>query len=260
MTATEGTLVVAGQESRDLWVSGRGPLLLFGYSILLSAVTYMAGANLAINFLEQREAVNLVLQVAVTVGVLVALVVSADSISGERERGTLESLLLTPASRRAILGGKFLAALCVWFAAFLVSTPYLWVLAKGVFTVASTLLLGLLVGTLLAAGLVEIGLLVSAVSTSNKASLAVSLFLLLAFFAPTQLPKLPQGFAGDLIRRVNPVAAGTHYLNGVVVSGFGWTRELSYLISPMVVVVVFGGLLAAFGSRIVRLHGGVGGE
>jgi ABC-2 type transport system permease protein len=257
---TGGTLVVAGQESRDLWVSGRGPLLLFGYSILLSAVTYLSASNLAINFLEQREAVNLVLQVAVTVGVLVALVVSADAISGERERGTLESLLLAPASRRAILGGKFVAALSVWFAAFLVSMPYLWVLAKGAFIVDRTLLLGLLVGTLLAAGLVAIGLLVSAVSNSNRVSLAVSLFLLLAFFAPTQLPKLPQGFAGDLIRRVNPVGAGMHYLDGVVVSGFSWTRELSYLVSPLVTVVVFGGALAVFGSRIVRLTGGVSGE
>jgi ABC-2 type transport system permease protein len=257
---TARVFVVAGQESRDLWVGGRGPLLLFAHSVLLSVVTYVTASNLALNFLEQREAVNLVLQVAVTVGVLVALVVSADTISGERERGTLESLLLTPASRRAILAGKFLAALSVWFAAFLVSIPYLWVLARGVYIVDRTLLLGLIVGTLLAVGLVAIGLLVSAVSNSNKVSLAVSLFLLLAFFAPTQLPRLPQGWSGDLLRRANPVGAGLHYLNGVLVTGFSWTRELSYLISPLVVVAVAGGLLAIFGARIVRLTGGVSGE
>jgi ABC-2 type transport system permease protein len=163
-------------------------------------------------------------------------------------------------SRRALLGGKFAAALSVWFAAFAVSIPYLWVLSRGVFIVDRTLLLGLVVGTLLAVGLVAIGQLVSAVSSSNKVSLAVSLFLLLALFAPTQLPKLPQGLAGDVIRRVNPVGAGMHYLNGVVVSGFGWTRELSYLISPLVVVVLAGGALVAFGPRIVRLAPGVSGE
>ena len=104
-TAGPGWLVVAEQEVRDLWVSGRAPVLLFAFSVLLSGVTYLAATNLDINFLEQREAVDLILQVAVAVGVLVTLVVSADGISGERERGTLESLLLTPVSRRATVGG-----------------------------------------------------------------------------------------------------------------------------------------------------------
>ena len=125
-------LVVAAQECADLWRSGRGPLLLFLFSVLLSGVTYLTSTNQALNFLEQREAVNLVVQVAVAVGVLVALVVSADAISGERERGTLESLILTPIARRAIIAGKLSAALSLWFATFLVSIPYIWILARGV--------------------------------------------------------------------------------------------------------------------------------
>jgi ABC-2 type transport system permease protein len=247
------TRVVAGQECRDLWLGGRGPLLLFGFSVLLSAVTYLSASNLAINFLEQREAVNLTLQVAVAVGVLVALVVSTDSISGERERGTLEGLLLTPASRRAVLAGKSVAALSLWFAAFLVSVPYLWVLGRGVSLVGPALGLGLLVGTLLAAGLVAIGLLISVVANSNKVSLASSLFLLLALFAPTQLPKLPQGWVGEVMLRVNPVGSGLHYLTSVLVTGHGWTRDLAYLVSPVLAVVLAGGALVALAPRYVRV-------
>ncbi len=118
-----GWMVVAEQESRDLWTSGRGLILLLLFSILLSAVTYLTSTNQALNFLEQRESVNLVLQLAVAVGVLVTLVVSADGISGERERGTLESLLVTPVSRRAIIGGKLVAALTMWLATFVVTHP-----------------------------------------------------------------------------------------------------------------------------------------
>ena len=95
-------LVVAEQECRDLWTSGRGLILVFLFSVLLSGVTYLTSTNQALNFLEQRESVNLVLQFAVAVGVLATLVVSADGISGERERGTLETLLVTPVSRRSI--------------------------------------------------------------------------------------------------------------------------------------------------------------
>jgi ABC-2 type transport system permease protein len=255
-----GWRVVAWQESRDLWVNGRGPLLMFAFSVLLSAVTYVTASNLALNFLEQREAVNLVLQVAVAVGVLVALVVSADGISGERDRGTLENLLLAPVSRGAILAGKFVAALSIWFAAFLVAIPYLWVLAHGVFIAGPALVAGLVVGTLLAVGLVAVGLLISAVSGSNKVSLAVGPLVLLALFTPTQLPKLPSGWAGEVLRRGNPVGAGLHYLTAVLVDGHHWTRDLSYLVAPAATVVLAGAVLILAGPRVVRLTGGVGGE
>ena len=249
--------VVAGQETRDLWISGRGPVLLFGFSLLMSVVTYLAASNSALNFLEQRETVNLAVQIAVTVGVLVTLIASADAISGERERGTLENLLLTPVSRRAIAVGKLTAALSLWFAAFLVSVPYVWVLGRGVSLVAEALLLSLLVGTLLAVGLAVLGLLVSSVSSSNKLSLSVSLFLLLALFTPTQLPALPQGWFGTLLGRLNPVDAGMNYLDAVLVAGHGWTADLFWLVSPVVLAVVAGGVLIGAGSRMVRLFGGV---
>ena len=87
------------QELRDLWLGGRGLLLLLAFSVLVSAITYLGATSEGINFLEKRETVNLTLQVAVAFGALVALLAAADAISGERERGTLESLLLTP--RRA---------------------------------------------------------------------------------------------------------------------------------------------------------------
>ena len=167
-----GWLVVAEQECRDLWSSGRGLILLFLFSVLLSAVAYLTSTNLALNFLEQRESVNLVLQFAVAVGVLATLVVSADGISGERERGTLETLLVTPVSRRSIIISKLIAALTLWFATFLISIPYVWVLGRDVGILGPALALGFCVGTLLAVGLGSIGLLISAACNSNKTSVA----------------------------------------------------------------------------------------
>jgi ABC-2 type transport system permease protein len=253
--------VVAEQECRDLWLGGRGLVLVFAFSVVLSVMTYLAETNQVLNFLEQREAVNLVLQVAVAVGVLVTLIVSADAISGERERGTLESLLLTPVPRRSIVSGKLVAALSLWLATFLVSVPYLVVLGQGVSVAAQALLLGLFVGAVLAVALSALGLLISAVSRSNKASLGVSLFLLLALFAPTQLPAAAaSGWLGDLLVRLNPVDAALHYLTAVVLNGHSWTRDLSYLVSPILVAALAGGALLVAGPRLVQLHGGVSGE
>lgn len=255
---TAGWLVVAEQECRDLWLSGRGPLLLFVFSALLSGVTYLTATNQALNFLEQREAVNLVVEFAVAVGVLVTLVVSADGISGERERGTLESLLVTPVSRRAILAGKLTAALSLWLAAFVVSIPYVWALGRGVGIVLRALALGLVIGTVVAVGLASVGLLISAVSNSNKTSLAGSVFLLLALFAPTQLPSgLPQGWFFDVLLRLNPIASALHYISLQLVAGHGWTRDLPYLATPLLTVLLAGGALIFAGARIVRLTGGV---
>jgi ABC-2 type transport system permease protein len=253
-----GWLVVAEQESRDLWTSGRGLILLFLFSILLSAVTYLTSTNQALNFLEQRESVNLVLQLAVAVGVLVTLVVSADGISGERERGTLESLLITPVSRRSIIVGKLIAALTMWFATFLVTIPYVWVLARSVGILGQALALGFCVGTLVAVGLGSIGLLISGLCNSNKASIAASLFLLVILFAPTQLPSgLPQGWFFEVLLRANPIASALAYISSILVEGHSWTQDLSYLITPLLTAIIAGGVLAFAGPRLVRLTAGV---
>jgi ABC-2 type transport system permease protein len=253
-----GWVVIAQQECRDLWVGGRGPMLAFAFSILLSCITYLAATNQVLNFLEQREAVNLALQVAMAVGVLVTLIVSADTISGERERGTLETLLLTPVSRRGIVIGKMAGALSLWLACWVVSVPYIWALGRGVSVVGEALLLGLLVGTLLAAALASVGTLISALSNSNKVSVSVSLLVLVALTAPTQLPTgLARTWVGDALVRINPVGSALHYVSSVLVRGYNWSQDLSYLAAPLLTAVLAGGVLLIASPRIVRLAGGV---
>ena len=249
--------VVAGQEVRDLWFGGRGLMVLFGFSVLMSVLTYLTASSQELNFLEQREAVGLAAQVAVAVGVLVTLVVSADALSGERERGTLENLLLTSVPRRSIAVGKLIAALTLWIGTFLVSAPYLWVLGRGISLWVQALLASLLVGTVLAAGLAAVGLLISSVSSSNKVSLTASLLLLLALFTPTQLPTMPHGWFGSALGHLNPVTAGIDYLDAVLVAGRSWTTGLSALLSPVALALVAGGILVGAAPRVIRLPGGV---
>ena len=252
-----GSAIVGEQELRDLWVGGRGPLLTLAFSLLLSVISYLAATNQAVNFLEQREAVGLTLQVAIAVGALLALLAAADAVSGERERGTLESLLLTPVSRAGITTGKLLAAISLWLVAFLVTIPYVWFLGRGVGVGGHALVTGLIVGTLLAVFLASLGIIVSVFAGSNRVSLSVSLFLLLAVFAPTQLPSSAQrGWVGDFLLRVNPVSAGERYVGKIVVDGHGWREDAAWLISPVVGAAVFSALAVVVGSRFIRLRRG----
>lgn len=255
---TAGWAVVASQELRDLWLGGRGLLLSVAFSLLLSLIAYLVATNTALNFLEHRESVNLVLQVAIAVGGLLTLLAAADAVSGERERGTLESMLLSPVARSQITVGKVLAALSLWLAAFAITVPYAWFLSRGVGIVRDALMTGAVVGTLLAVFLASLGLVVSLFARSNRVSLSLSLFLLLALFAPTQLPSNAQkGWAGELLLRVNPITAGEHYVGKILVSGHAWSEDVSWLLSPLVAAVVLGLAAPILGSRFMQLRGGV---
>ena len=253
---TAAWAVVGAQEIRTLWVGGRALALCLAFSVLLSVSTYLVATNEALNFLEQREAVNLTLQVAVAVGSLLALLAAADAISGERERATLEALLLTPASRLGITVGKLLAALSLWLAAFVIAIPYVWFLGRGVGLVGDALLAGLAIGSILAIFLASLGMLVSVLAASNRISLSISLFILLALFAPTQFPISATRGWGETLLRVNPMTAGEHYVGRIVVNEAGWTDNLSWLISPIVAAVAFTAAAAVVGARYVRLGRG----
>jgi ABC-2 type transport system permease protein len=251
--------IVGWREVRDLWLGGRGLILTWAFSVLLSVIAYLVATNQALNYLEQRETVNLSLQVAMAVGALLALLAAANGISGERERGTLEILLTTPVSRSGIAGGKLLAALSLWVAAYAVTVPYLWFLGRDVGAVGAALAAGALVGTLLAVFLAALGGLISIVSSSNRMSLSVSVFVLLALYAPTQLPSGAQkGWAGDLLLRVNPMTAGSHYVDRIVVSGHAWADDASWLAAPLAGAVA--GIAAlVVAARHMKLRGGIAG-
>jgi ABC-2 type transport system permease protein len=254
-----GTLgVLGGQELRELWLwGGRALTLAYAFSVLLSVVAYLTAMNKALNFLEQREAVNLVAQVAIGVGALLALLLAADSISGERERSTLETVLVTPVSRGRLIGGKLLAALSLWLAAFIISVPYIVYLAHGLGVTGSALAALFIVGSLVAIFLASMAMLISIFSSSNRISLSVSLFLLLALFAPTQLPAgATQGWAGSALMHVNPFSSGLRYVGGIIVDGQGWTDDPTWLVSPIAGAVIFAGA-ALLCARFVSVRASV---
>jgi ABC-2 type transport system permease protein len=252
-----GWTIVLGQELRDLWLGGRGLVLCLAFSLLLSTIAYLLAASTDLNFLERRESVSLTLQVATVVGGLLALLAAADAISGERERGTLESVLLTPVSRREIVVGKLLASLSLWFAAFAITVPYIWFLGRGVDIVRVALTTGFVVGTLLAVFLASLGTIISLFSNSNRVGLSLSLFILLALFAPTQFPAgATTAWVGDLLVRIDPMSAGEHYVGKIVINGHSWSQDASFLVSPIIAAVGFLAVAVILSNRYLRLRGG----
>lgn len=252
-----GWLVVAQEEFRNLWLEGRALVLLLGVSLLLSVVTYLVATNQELTLLSQVDTVNLTMHVTVAVGVVLALVMSADALSGEREAGTLEALLLTPLSRRQIAMGKLVAYLTVWPAVLVIAVPYMAALAKGTGTFSDAIITGTLGGTLLAVAFACLGLTVSALARSNRVSLSVSLFIFVALLAPTQLPGgALKGWLGTALDRVNPMTAVAHYMDLVLIDNHGWTQDIEWLASPLLAALT-AVLVAAFITSRLRLNGGM---
>jgi ABC-2 type transport system permease protein len=180
-------------------------------------------------------------------------------VSGERERGTLESLLLAPASRRGVVGGKLLAALSLWGAALVLAVPYLWFLARDVGVFGAAIGAALVAGTLVAVTLAALGMGISVLARSNRLSLSVGLFVLLALYAPTQLPTgARQGWAADALLRANPVTAAEHYISTVVINQHGFTQDAAWLVSPAVAAVALTAAVLVFAPRFLTLRGAIG--
>lgn len=249
-------MIVLERELLDVWLAGRGAPLTFAFALVLSVMTYLVATNQALNFLEQREAVFLTLQVAVAAGALLVLLGSADAISGDRDRGTLEMLLLTPAPRPGLAAGKGMAALSLWAAAFVVSVPYLWFVGRGVGVVGVALAGGFVVGTLLALFLAGFGLLISTRSPSSRVSLSTGLFALGALYAPTLVPGMQRSLAGELLLRIDPLTAGLHYLSALIVDAHGIMQDISWLAGPVIAAVVVPAAALARARRIPIRPGG----
>lgn len=129
--------------------------------------------------------VNLVLLVVPLMG----LTLGAQSIAGERERGTLATLLAQPVTRTEVLLGKYVGLALALGAALLLGFGLAgaWVAASGGGVEAGAYGQVVVAALLLALAMLAIGFVVSAAARRTGAATAVALFIWLALV-----------FAGDL--------------------------------------------------------------
>jgi ABC-2 type transport system permease protein len=238
-------------------MGGRAINLLIMYSVLLGLMTFLLATNSELNLIPPKEMVFLTLQNAIFFGVFIGMIIGADGISGERERGTLEVLLLTPASRRQLLLGKLLAALTPWPAAFVISIPTLIVVAQGNAVLIQALWLGGILGTVLAIAFASFGLLVSTWCNSNKVSMFIALGVWLLMFLLTQLPgEVQKGDFGYFVQRINPMQASSEFLEKVLVNNRTIHEKAPYLRSSGIAIVVLLLLLFVVAAPRLRLQAG----
>jgi hypothetical protein len=249
--------LVFRQEAVELWVGGRAINMLILYSCLLGLTTFLLATNSELSLIPPKEMVFLTLLNSISFGVFIGLIIGADGISGERERGTLEVLLLTPTSRGHLMIGKLLAALTPWPAAFLISVPALFVVSQGNDVVWQALLLGAILGSVLAVAFTGFGLMVSTWSNSNKTSMLICLLVWLLLLLPTQLPgEAQKGDFGYWVQRINPMQASSEFLEKVLVNNRTVAEKEPYLRSSWIAAIMVLLILLLVAAPRLRLDAG----
>lgn len=246
--------LVFTRELAELWIGGKALLLILAYSVFLGIQSYIQIKTSESSLIPPREMVFATLQIVYYVGGLICLIIGADSLSGERERGTFEALLLTPASRRQILIAKFLAGFSPWPIALLIAIPFLKVLSQGDEVFGQTLILGGYVGSLLAIGFTAMGMLVSFWSNSNPVSFFVSLGIYLVILLPSTWPgRAVRGLVAKFFQRINPLEGSNELLEKILVNNRPLAQYETWLRTPEVFAVLMLGILLIYAGSRLRL-------
>lgn len=250
--------IIFVREMADMWIGGKALVLIFIYCVILGLLAYVMASNNELSLIPPKEMVFLTLQTALLVGGFIAAIVGADSISGERERATLEALLLTPTSRFQLVLGKLLAAITPWPAAMLITIPYLKALSQGDEVFGQAVLWGFIFGTLLTIGYTGAGMLASIWSASNRTSLGISLLFFIMCALPVQFPGNTQtGVMGRFLKALNPMEAVDHVIEKLLVNNRTLDELTTYLRSPIIMPVLVLLILLGYAAPRLRLDAGI---
>lgn len=213
-----GALTIAGKESGELLLSNRGLLWLLVVAIVLSAFALLLIGNTELGLLDNAQVVYDMIGLAVSLASLLTLVVGADAIGGEQERGSLAPLLLTPLSRPALLLGKLAGQVVAWTAMLVIAVPYLWAVGSTGQNLASGVACLIILGTPVVLAFGCFGLALGARLLSARNALTIGLVVLILAASPALLgPGLRKTAIGVVFDRVNPFSAVLNAIDAVVI-------------------------------------------
>ena len=245
-------LLVARKEGAELVRSGRGLAWLFALSAVLSVFGALLVGNTELSLLDNAQAVYMMMGTVTALGALLAAILGADAIAGERERGSLAPLLVAPLSAGDILLGKIGGQAFAWALAYAIALPYLWAVGSSGQNLAQALGYLALFGTpvVLAFGFYAVGL--SARLASVRGALAASLITLVLSASPLLLgPSLRQSAIGRAFDALNPFSAAVNAFDSAVID----SQPLELQLGRLGVALLWLVLAAGFAWRSVRKVG-----
>jgi ABC-2 type transport system permease protein len=250
------TVCVSLKEAKESLYAVRGSLWAVLSAVALSLMSYLLLTDKELSLLDQSEMLYIIASLSVGLGMLVSGILASDAVAGERERGTLEGLLLTPIGRAPLLLGKMGAILAAWFFVFAISIPYILVIGSGTGLSGAALLYTFVLGTLCVAGFTALTVGISCLASSGRSVTLAALAIFIAMAAPTLLGTvLQKSWFGTIYNALSPFAQVRLALDSVIVDKEALATQLPHLGALAGFLVLTGGL-AAIAARLVSLEGG----
>jgi ABC-2 type transport system permease protein len=245
------------REISGTFYSWRGATWIVTASLIFSLVAYLLLTDKELSLLDQGEMIFTLSEVIVALALIMSAASGSSSVSAEIESGTLESLLLTPISARTISVQKFLSVITTWFMLYMVSVPYLAVLASGTNLGLSAVLYVGLYGTLLVTGISLISIGISAKLKSSKNSIMTALMIVLILLAPSIFfaSSLKKTEFGVTLENINPVSHALNSLDSVVVDNEQTLPQQIDHIWPVIAFILLCVLLFAVFTRKFEVKG-----
>ena len=253
--------VVFAREMSEQWLGGRALILILIYTGLLGVYSWLMATNSELNLLPLRQMVFEMVKASIAMSMCICMIIAADSVSGERERATLEGLLLTPANRTEIIIGKLLTALSPWPVAYAIAVSYWYAVAQGDPIFGRAFVWGGVVGSLLAPVVAGIGIFLSILCNTIKASMiAGQTFYMLLLLPATLGGATPDRKTFGLLERaylldwINPMAASNRFLQRVLMDDWSPGVLWIWFTMPVVAVGLVLMVLVRHGSPALRLE------
>jgi ABC-2 type transport system permease protein len=216
--------------------SSRGAALYLAGCGVLSVFSLLLVSNTELSLLDNAQAVYMMSAIIIALALLIAVIRGSDGFAGERERETLELLLITPVSPAEVAIAKLMGLIFSWFVVFVLSIPYLWAVGSTGQNLIPALEYLFISGTLLVVIFGGFSLALSARMKTFKGALSIGITAFLLSGSPILLgPSLRQSTVGRFIDLINPFANALNMLDSVVVDSLG----VLFQIIPLAILIFY---------------------
>ena len=216
--------------------SARGAALYLVGVGVLSVFSLLLVSNTELSLLDNAQAVYMMSAIIITLALLIIVIRGGDGFAGERERETLETLLITPISPAEIAFAKLMGLLFTWLIIFVLSIPYLWAVGSTGQNLFSALIYLFVAGTLLVAIFGGFMLALSIRMKTFRGALSIGLTAFLLSGSPILLgPSLRQSAVGRFVDLINPFAISINMLDSAVIDSLG----VLFQIIPLAILVFY---------------------
>lgn len=240
------SLRIATNEAKENLYGARGSMwtLLCGIVLsLMSSDLLLTGKEFS--RLEQSEVLYTITSLAIGLGLLVAGILAADPVADEKERVTLEGVLLL---------GKVWGVVAAWFLIFVISGPYIMVVGFGTSVSWTALIYTFVLGSLCVAGFATLIVGISALSRSGRGVTLASTAVFVAVAAPTLLgTALQKSWFGAIYNALSPFAQVRLVLSSVIMDKESLLVQLPH-IGALAAFATIAAAFAAFAARGVSLE------